>query len=46
VDDCKDYCWSYFVKSKDQLKTKVFKLSEELKNKGICVKYLQLNDAR
>jgi hypothetical protein len=26
VDDCTDYCWSYFVKSKDHLNTKLVEL--------------------
>jgi hypothetical protein len=32
VDDFTDYCWSYFVKSKDQFKTKIVELIEELKD--------------
>jgi predicted sulfurtransferase len=43
-DHCIDYCWSYFVKIKDQLKTKVVELVEELKVKGRLVKYGRLND--
>jgi hypothetical protein len=45
VDDYTDYCWSYFVKNKDQLKTKVVELVEELKDKERFVKYLSLDDA-
>jgi hypothetical protein len=30
VDDYTDYCWSYFVKNKYHMKTKVVKLFEEL----------------
>jgi phosphorylcholine metabolism protein LicD len=33
------------VKTKDQLKTKVIELVEELKDKGIFVKFTRLDDA-
>jgi hypothetical protein len=45
VDDCTDYCWRTFVKSRDQLKTKAFKLVELLKDKGRFVKFVSLDDA-
>jgi hypothetical protein len=45
VDDCTDYCWSYFVKSEDQLKTKVVELVEELNKICRFDKYIRLDDA-
>jgi hypothetical protein len=45
VDDYTDYCWNYFVKSKDQVKSKVVELVEELKDKGGFVKFMRLDDA-
>jgi hypothetical protein len=44
VDDCTDYCCSYFVKSKDKLKSKVIELFEELNDKGIFVSYVMIYD--
>ena len=32
VDDCTDFCWSFFLKSKDELSDKIIELIKELKN--------------
>jgi hypothetical protein len=45
VDDCKDYFRIYFVKRKDQLKTKVVELVERLKQ-GRFFKFETLGYAR
>jgi hypothetical protein len=45
VDDCTAYYWSYFLKSKDQLKIKILALVEELKDKGRFFMYIILDDA-
>ena len=41
VDDYSGYCWSYFMKTKSELKERVIDLIKELRN----VKYLRLDDA-
>jgi transposase InsO family protein len=45
IDDFLSYCWSYFLKKKDELKDKVVELIKELKNENIQVKFLRLDDA-
>jgi len=45
VDDFTSYCWSYFLKRKDELAEKVIDLIKELKNEGIAVVFLRLDDA-
>jgi hypothetical protein len=46
VDDCTDFCWSFFMKSKSDLKGKVSTLIKELKSQSnIIVKYLRCDDA-
>jgi hypothetical protein len=39
IDDFSSYCWSYFLKKKDELKDKVVELIKELKNENIQVKF-------
>jgi hypothetical protein len=45
VDDYTDYCWSIFVRSKDELKDRMITLSIDLKITGIEVKYVQCDNA-
>jgi hypothetical protein len=45
VDDFIDYFWSYFMKSKDQLKSKVVELVEEIKDKRSFVKYVRIDNS-
>ena len=46
VDDHTDYCWSFFVKKKSELKDKVVPLIKELKAKnGIEVKFIRCDNA-
>jgi hypothetical protein len=45
IDDFSSYCWSYFLKKKDESKDKVVELIKELKNENIQVKFLRLDDA-
>jgi hypothetical protein len=45
IDNFLSYCWSYFLKKKDELKDKVVELIKELKNENIQVKFLRLDDA-
>jgi hypothetical protein len=45
IDDFSIYCWSYFLKKKDELNDKVVELIKELKNENIQVKFLRLDDA-
>jgi hypothetical protein len=45
IDNFLSYCWSYFLKKKDELKDKVVERIKELKNKNIRVKFLRLDDA-
>jgi hypothetical protein len=45
IDDFSSYCWSYFLKKKDELKGKVVELIKELKNYNIQVRFLRLDDA-
>ncbi len=33
MDDCTDYCWSYFLKEKSDLKSHVIELKKELDSK-------------
>jgi hypothetical protein len=44
IDDFSSYCWSYFLKNKDELKDKVVELIKELKNDNIQVKFSRLDD--
>jgi len=46
MDDCTDYCWSYFLKQKSELQEEVIKLIKDLKMKeNIQVKYIRCDDA-
>jgi hypothetical protein len=45
IDDFSSYCWSYFLKKKDELKDEVVELIKELKNENIQVKFLRFDDA-
>jgi len=45
VDDFSGYCWSYFLKRKDELSGYVIGLIEELKKDNVHVKFLRLDDA-
>ena len=45
VDDYTDYCWSLFLKSKSDLKTKFKTLLSDLNVAGINVKYIRCDDS-
>jgi hypothetical protein len=45
VDDFYGYCWSYFLKRKDDLSSYVIGLIEELNNDNVHVKFLRLDNA-
>jgi hypothetical protein len=45
VDAFYGYCWSYFLKRKDELSNSVVSLIQELRNDNIFVKLLRLDDA-
>ena len=45
VDDCTNFCWSYFLKKKSDLKEQVTNLIQELKTKDIEVKFVRCDDA-
>jgi transposase InsO family protein len=45
VDDFSGYCWSYFLKRKDELSNSVVSLIQELRNDNIFVRTLRLDDA-
>ena len=46
VDECTDFCWSYFLKKKSELKDRVIELFKELKNKhGVTVKTVRLDNS-
>jgi Reverse transcriptase (RNA-dependent DNA polymerase)/gag-polypeptide of LTR copia-type/Zinc knuckle len=45
VDDCTDYCWSFVMKNKSDLKGKVKTLLTDLKIAGINVKFIRCDDA-
>jgi hypothetical protein len=44
VEEYTDYCWSIFVRSKDELKDRMITLSIDLKIAGIEVKYVRCNN--
>jgi hypothetical protein len=46
IDDCTNYCWSYFLNKKSILKEKITSLILELKDLDIKVKILRCDDAR
>jgi hypothetical protein len=45
VDDNTDYCWSLFLKAKNDLKGKFLTLLTDLKIAGLDVKFIQRNDS-
>ena len=45
VDDCSDYCWSFFLKSKSELKNKIMVLLTDLKIAGINIKFIRCDDS-
>jgi hypothetical protein len=45
IDDFLSYCWSYFLKKKDESKDKAIELIKELKNDYVQVRFLRLDDA-
>ena len=45
VDDFTDYCWSYFMKNKSDLSSKMQELIQELKTKQLKVKYIRCDNA-
>jgi hypothetical protein len=45
VDDYSDYCWSIFLKNKNDLNSKVMTLLTDLKIAEINVKYIRCNDS-
>ncbi len=45
VDDAMAYKWSYFIDTKDQLKNTILNLDMDLKNKGIRIKKIQLDNS-
>jgi hypothetical protein len=45
VDDFSGYCWSYFLKRKDELSNSIVSLIQELRNDNMFVKILRLDDA-
>jgi len=45
VDDFSDYCWSFVMKDKSDLKHKVKTLLTDLKIAGVNVKSIRCNDA-
>jgi uncharacterized protein (UPF0335 family) len=45
VDDFTDYCWSFVLKNKSDLKGKIKTLFTDLKIAGIDVKYIRCDNA-
>jgi hypothetical protein len=45
VDDYTDFCWSYFLRKKSDLKEKLVNFIQELKTKIIDVKFVRYDDA-
>jgi transposase InsO family protein len=45
VDDFTDYCWSFVLKNKSDLKGKIKTLFTDLKIAGIDMKYIRCDDA-
>jgi transposase InsO family protein len=45
VDDCTDFCWSFFLKAKSDLKKKIVDLIKELKSANHVVAFVRLDDA-
>jgi len=45
VDDYSSYCWSYFLKKKDELEDKIVDLIKELRNDKIYLVLIRLDDA-
>jgi hypothetical protein len=45
IDECKNYCWSYFLNKKITLKEKVSILILELKDQTIKIKILRCEEA-
>jgi hypothetical protein len=40
VDECTDHCWSIFLKTKSELKSKMMTLLTDLKIAGVNVKFI------
>jgi hypothetical protein len=45
VDKCTDYCWSFVLKNKSNLKDRVRTLITDLKIAGLNVKFIRCDDA-
>jgi transposase InsO family protein len=45
VDDYSDYCWSFVVKNKSDLKTRIKTLLTDLKIVNLIVKFIRCDDA-
>ena len=45
LDDCSDYCWSFFLRSKIELKNKVIEVIKELKGMDKAISFIRCDDA-